>query len=105
MPAQTAEHEQGVPNMSSKPVARSAELEAEAAAARDESWKAEYDRHLSSWREESAVRREAAEKERERLEKLKQEQGNAVPEFASALSSLRRASINETHSHQYSAYT
>lgn len=62
--------------MPSKPITRSAELDDEAAAARDETWKAEYDRHLSSWREESAVRREAAEKEREKWEKVKQGQGN-----------------------------
>lgn len=96
-PGQSAEHGQDVPNTSSKPVTRSTELEAEAAAARDETWKAEYDRHLSGWREESAVRREAAEKERERWEKLKQGQGNPSSGFASALSSLPCADINETN--------
>jgi hypothetical protein len=104
-PAQPAEHGQDVLNTSSKPITRSAELDAEAAAARDESWKAEYDQHLSGWREESAVRREAAEKERERWEKLKKGQRNPAPVFAGVLSSLPRTSINETHAHQYSPHT
>jgi len=96
-PAQPVEHEKDVSDTSSKPIIRSVELDAEAAAARDESWKAEYDRHLSGWREESAVRREAAEKERERWEKPKPGQGNPVPVSAGALSSLPRASINVTY--------
>jgi len=104
-PTQPAEHGQDVPNTSSKSITRSAELDAEAAAARDDSWKAEYDQHLSGWREESAVRREAAEKEREKWEKLKQGHGNPVPVSAGMLSSLPRTSINESHAHQYSTYT
>lgn len=103
-PAQPVEHGQE-PNTSSKPITRSAELNAEAAAARDESWKAEYDRHLSGWRGESAVRREAAEKERGKWEKLKQGQRNPVPVFVGVLSLFPRASINESHAHRYSTYS
>ena len=94
-----------MPNAPSKHITRSTELDAEATAARDESWKAEYDRHLSGWREESAVRREAAEKERERWEKLKQGQGNRASAFPSVLSSLSCTDINETNGHQYSECT
>ena len=105
MPAQPAGREQDVPSASSKPSTRSAELDAEAAAARDESWKAEYDRRLGGWREESAVRREAAEKERERWEQLKKDQGTPVSEFAGVFSPLTCTSTNGTHAHLYSKYT
>lgn len=86
------------PASSSKPAPKTAEALAEAAAARDESWKSNLDQHTHQWREEAAVRRAAAERERARWEDIRKKEGERVVEPTSGSQSQLRAGSMPTTS-------